>query len=405
MTQNIRLGIVRETKVPIDRRVPLTPKQARLLLERYNNIEIYVQPSKERCYSDAEYQDLDINLREDLSNCDILMGVKEINLSTLISGKTYYFFSHISKKQEYNRILLQRIIKEKISLVDYEHLTNKKNIRLVAFGFWAGIVGSYNGLIGWGLRTGKYKIKPANNCRDMKEMFHELANIDLGNIKILVSGGGRVAHGAIKTLNSMNLKAVSPNDFLNKTFDEAVYTQIDPDSYVERIDGKKFDLQHFFNNPTEYKSSFLPFTKVTDIFIACHFWDKESPVFMTNNEMNLSDFKIQLIADVSCDIAKPIPSTLRASTINNPFYGYNPDTGLETEAFGSDKIITVMAVDNLPAELPRDASADFGDKLMSELFPAIFGKDEDDLIERATIVKEGKLTEKYSYLQNFADGK
>ena len=405
MTQNIKLGLIRETKVPADRRVPLTPKQAKALLEKFNNAEIYVQPSKIRCYTDKEYGELGINLREDLSNCDILLGIKEVQLSELIPGKTYYFFSHISKKQEYNRKLLQEIIKKKISLVDYEHMTDNNENRLVAFGYWAGLVGSYNGIIAWGLKTGRYKIKSAHNCLNIKEMFSELKNADLGNIKILITGGGRVAHGAQKTLNAMNIKKVSPEEFLTKSFSEAVYTQIDPDYYVERIDGNKFDLFHFFDNPSKYKSTFLPFTKITDLYIACHFWDEKSPVFMTKNDMRASDFRIRLIADVSCDIGLPIPSTIRSSTIDKPFYDYDPETGNEIAAFGHDKSVTVMAVDNLPAELPRESSEDFGEKLLEKVFYSIFGHKTNGIIERATIVKSGELTENYSYLQDFADGK
>jgi len=405
MTTKIKLGIVRETKIPIDRRVPVTPNQAKLILKSFKNAEIFVQPSDIRCYSDDEYKDNGITLKEDLGNCDILLGVKEVKLSSLIPCKTYYFFSHTSKKQEYNRVLLQEIIRKKISLVDYEHLTDKNNIRLVAFGYWAGVVGAYNGIIGWGIRTGRYRLKPAHNCLNMEEMFMELDKTNPGNIKILITGGGRVAHGAMKTLNAMKLKKVHPDDFINKNYNEAVYSQIDPDSYVERIDGKKFDLHHFFANPSEYRSTFKPFTRVTDIYIPCHFWDEESPVFMNPEDMVSPDFRIKLIADVSCDIGKPIPSTLRPSTIDEPFYGYDPVSGAETDPFGSENTITVMAVDNLPAELPRDASADFGEKLMNELYPAIFGQDKDKIIERATIVSEGKLTEEYSYLQDFADGK
>ncbi|MFC2097436.1 NAD(P)-dependent oxidoreductase [Bacteroidota bacterium] len=405
MCKKIKLGILKETKVPIDRRVPLIPTQTKLLLEKFSNLEIFVQPSEIRCYSDNEYRELGIELKNDLSDCDILIGVKEVDVTKFIKGKTYLFFSHTTKKQEYNRSLLQEIIRKKISLIDYEHLTNANNIRLVAFGYWAGIVGAYNGIIGWGLRTKSFSLKPAHKCRDMEEMFKELQNANLKNIKILITGGGRVAHGAMKTLKALNIRKISPDDFLNNKFNEAVYSQIDPDYYVRRNDGEKFELNHFINNPADYQSIFSAFTKVADLYIPCHFWDKRSPAFMTIEDMKAPDFNIKLIADISCDIRGPIPSTIRSSSIDSPFYGFDPYTGEETEAFGSEKNISVMAVDNLPGELARDASLDFGNKLIEEIFPSLFGEDHNEIIKRATIVKSGKLTEKYFYLQSFADGK
>lgn len=404
MTPKLKIGILRETKNPPDKRVPITPSQVVNLIERFPNVELYIQPSDIRCYTDEEYQYLDLNLKEDLSDCDILLGVKEVAPQTLIEDKTYVFFAHVAKKQSYNRGLLQEIIKKNIRLVDYEYLTDYNNNRIVAFGRWAGIVGAYNGLRARGIRTDKFELKPAHQCRDMDEMFAGLKLVELKKKKILVTGGGRVAMGAMETLSQLDLREVSVEDFLNQEFDEPVICRIDPQHYVKHKGGMEFNLQHFFKRPEEYESAFKPFTKVTDIFIACHFWDPKSPKFITKEDYLDPEFNITVIADVSCDVGGPIASTVRASTIADPFYGYNPETGKDERPFTNPKNITVMAVDNLPGELPRNASSDFGSNLLDNVYPSLFGNDDTGMVERATITKDGKLTERYAYLQAYLDG-
>jgi len=402
--EKIKVGILRETKTPPDRRVAIPPQQAVEMLKKFPNIEIYVQPSELRAYDDHEYQELGLTLQDDLSNCDILIGVKEVKIPALIPDKTYIFFSHTAKKQPYNRGLLQAIVEKKIRLIDYEYLTDVQGIRLVAFGRWAGIIGAYNAIYGYGIRTKNYQIRRAHVCHDMDEFFSELDKVKLPNIKILISGGGRVAHGAMEVLEHLEIKKVSAQDFLKNTYDQPVYAQIDPWHYTKRKDGDQFDLEHFAKHPDEYESTFLPYTKVTDVFIACHFWDPESPVFMTLEDMQAEDFKMELIADVSCDVGGPIPSTLRASTIEEPFYGFDVKTGKEIEAF-DNKNLTIMAVDNLPGEAPRNASISFANDLINRVMPSLLGKDEQQIIERATITKDGKLTDRFSYLKDFLEGK
>lgn len=404
MDRKLKVGILKETKTPPDRRVPVPPEQAVELVNKFPNVELFVQTSDLRCFSDDEYINNGIIVVPDLSGCDILLGVKEVDIPKLIPGKAYLFFSHTTKKQLYNRELLLEILHREITLIDYEHLTGPNNLRLIAFGRWAGVVGAYNGLIGYGKRTGLFNLKCAHECHDMKEMIRELSTIDLPPVKILVTGKGRVGLGAMETLRPLNLREVTSTEFINEKFDEPVVCQVDADEYVRRTDGRAFDFQHFFKNPGEYESTFLPYTKVTDIYIACHFWNPDSPVFMTREDMMADDFNISVIADISCDIKNPIPSTLRASEIADPFYGYDPDTDGETEPFLKNSV-TVMAIDNLPGELPRDASEDFGKGLIERIFPSLFGNDDEKIIERATITRNGKLTETYSYLQGFAEGR
>lgn len=405
MKNRIRVGVLRETKNPPDRRVAITPLTGLKLFNRYPNVSIFIQPSDIRCFTDAEYREQGYFLTEDLRECDILIGVKEVSIPTLIPNKTYMFFSHTAKKQEYNRELLRQVIKKKITLVDYEYLTTTKNKRLVAFGHWAGVVGAYKALRARGMRTDFYDLPPASSCKDMAEIYDYLKTIQLKPIKILLTGGGRVAMGAMQTIRILNLKEVSAEDFLTKEYDIPVVCRIDPDKYVERIDGEIFDLNHFYENPEMYRSTFSKFTKVTDLFIACHYWDPKAPKFMEPEDYKQEDFNISVIADVSCDINGPIPSTLRASTIASSFYGYDRFSGEETIPFVDKKNVTVMAVDNLPGELPRDSSIDFGEALCENVYDALFRDDPDKIIERATIAKNGKLTPQFAYLQSYLEGK
>lgn len=398
----MKLGILKETKIPPDKRVPFSPAQLSDLQEQFPELEIIIQEGGDRCFTDDEYKNAGIHIVSDPATADILMGVKEVEIDALVPSTTYLFFSHTAKKQPYNRKMLQEILARGITLIDYEYLTDKNNIRLVAFGRWAGIVGAYNGLRAYGERYRLFLLNPAHTCFDFEAMQKELEKVQLPAIKILVTGGGRVANGAMETLRPLNLREVSPDEFLNTSFEEPVLCRIDPWDYVKRIDGAAFDLQHFFDYPDMYESTFKPYTKVTDIFIACHYWDPQSPVFMTKSDMREPDFKIRVIADVSCDIDGPIPSTIRASSIASPVYGYYPLTEQEVSPFELGGI-TVMAVDNLPGELPRDASVDFGEQLMERVMPALSGNDVDGIIERATIVQDGKLTERFSYLQDYLD--
>lgn len=403
--KKLSVGILKETKTPPDRRVALPPKQAIETLKKFPNVDIYIQPSDLRAYSDQEYRDLGLTLLEDLSECDILIGIKEVKIPSLIAGKTYLFFSHTAKKQEHNRELLQAIVKNKIRLVDYEYLTDNKGIRLVAFGRWAGIVGAYNAIVGIGLQTGRFKLRRAHECHDMVEFFDQLHHAVLPNYKILITGGGRVAGGAMEVLDFMKIQQVSPQDFLTHSFNYPVYTRIDPWFYVKRKDGGNFEWEHFSRYPDTYESTFLPYTKVSDILITCHFWDPKSPVFMTREDMQSHDFCIKLIADVSCDLNGPIPTSLRASSIKEPFFGFDLKEWKETPAFVPGTL-TMMTIDNLPGEAPRDASASFAETLIEKIFPSLFGEDTDKIIERASITNsEGKLTERFAYLQDFLEGK
>ncbi|MBN2893591.1 MAG: hypothetical protein JXL97_17090 [Bacteroidales bacterium] len=397
----LKVGLLKETKNPPDRRSALTPSTAVEMLNKFPNVELIVQSSDIRAFKDEEYTEKGLTVTDDLSDCDILLGVKEVKQQTFIPSKAYLFFAHVAKMQSYNKELLKTMLAKKIALIDYEYLTNTQGMRLVAFGKWAGVVGAYNGMRAWGLRSNEYSIKPAHEYHDKNEMYEHCKNVKISPIKIIITGGGRVALGAIETLNAFGIKEVTPAEILTKNYNETVFTKIEPWDYAKHKACKEFELNHFFKNPTEYESTFEPYTKVADVYIACHFWDPKSPEFITPEMTRKPEFKIKVVADVSCDIKKPIASTLRASTIAEPFYDYNPETEKEEPAFSNAKNISVMAIDNLPGELPRDASEDFSKGLIDNIFPHLFGEDKEGVISRATIVKDGNLTEKYSYLNDW----
>lgn len=174
--------------------------------------------------------------------------------------------------------------------------------------------------------------------------------------------------------------------------------------YNKRTDGKAGDKYEFYKDPSGYESNFMPYAKVTDFFIAGHFYGDGAPYLFTREDAKHPDFKINLVADVSCDIDGPVASTIKPSTIADPFYGYNPQTEEEV-AYDAEGAITVMAVDNLPCELPKDASEGFGDAFLEYVIPAFYNGDKDGILERAKMTENGKLTPRYAYLQDYVDGK
>ncbi len=399
----MKIGIIKEEKVPHDKRVPFTPVQCKYLLEQHPDLELKVQPCSFRCYSDDEYRAHGIPLVEDLSDCDILMGIKEVPKDFLIENKKYLFFSHTIKKQSQNKGLLQAVIKKNIQLIDYECLTDKQEHRVIGFGRFAGIVGAYNGIMAYGLKYGLYDLKPAHLCHDKKELFRELEKVNLSNIKIVITGGGRVANGAIETLGALGLRKVTPYEFLNYSFREPVYVQLHSEDYHQSKDGSPWSNYNFYHHPDQFECTFSAansFAQSCDLLIHCTFWDPKAPILFTKAEMRDPMFHISVIADVTCDIDGSIPSTVRASTIEDKFYGYNPFTEKLEEPFAASTI-TVMAVDNLPCELPRDASEGFGKHLMERVIPSLIYTDQDELIARATIAINGKLTEKFNYLSDY----
>lgn len=396
----MKIGIIKERKTPPDRRVVFSPQKLSLLKKQFPNCELFVESSNIRIFPDEEYEKLGFQISEDLSDCDILLGVKEVPIDSLIPHKKYFFFSHTIKKQPYNRSLLQAVLEKNIELYDHEVIVDENNSRLIGFGRYAGIVGAYNGFRALGLRDKLFNLPKVECLPDYEAVVENLQQIKIPSIKIALSGSGKVAYGAKEILDHLHIKKVNIHDYLTKSFEEPVYAMIDVLDYNKRKDGKQLDKYDFYNFPEAYESDFMRFAKVTDYFIAGHFYGDRAPYFFTREDVKMKEFKINLIADVSCDIDGPIASTIRPSTIANPFYGYDPQTESEVE-FDAENAITVMAVDNLPCELPKDASEGFGDMFLKHVIPAFFNDDENGILDRARMTFNGELTSRYSYLKDF----
>jgi hypothetical protein len=397
----MKIGILLEGKTPPDKRVPFTPEQCVMINNNFTNIQIVVQPSPIRCYSDAEYLAKGIIIQENLADCDVLIGVKEVPVEQLIENKKYLFFSHTIKKQPHNQKLIKALLAKKIQMIDYETLTDELNNRIIGFGHYAGIVGTYNGLRGYGRKYNLFGIKPANKCKDKAELREELKKVNLSNIKIIVTGNGRVANGAIELLGMLGIRRITPFEFTHFSFREPTYVQLHSSNFNEPIDGAAWSTDNFYKHPDLFRSTFTKFTKYCDLLLHCSFWNPKAPILFSKKDMRSPEFRTSVIADITCDINGSIPSTMKASTIEEPFYGYNPITEQIEEPF-SNSTITVMAVDNLPCELPRDASEDFGRDLIEKVLPSLLEIDKEGIIDRASITKSGKLTSNYEYLSDYA---
>lgn len=399
----IKFGLIKERKTPPDRRVVFSPQKLAVAREKFPDASFVVESSDIRIFSDETYRELGFEISEDVSRCDVLLGVKEVPIPFLIPNKKYFFFSHTIKKQPYNRDLLREILKNNIELYDHEVIINEKGGRLIGFGRYAGIVGAYNGFRGIGLKNGIFELPKAEGLPDLSAMLAELDKISIPPLKIVLTGSGKVAWGAREILDHMQVKKVDVEAFLNETFETPVYCHIDVMDYNKRKDGGEGKNSDFYNHPEKYESDFLRFAKVADFFIAGHFYGQGAPVFFTVEDAKSPDFRIKYIADISCDIAGPVASTIRPSTIAEPFYGYDPQEEREVD-FREKNSILVMAVDNLPCELPKDASEGFGEMFLEHVLPAFFNGDKDGVLERARMTQNGKLTTRFSYLEDYVKG-
>ena len=400
----IKIGLIAERKNPPDKRVAFTPAQCLKIQAEFPGIKILVEPSPMRCIPDREYEALGIPVSNDLSDAEILFGIKEVPIEALIPGKTYFFFSHTIKKQAHNRRLLQELLSRKIEMVDYECLLDEKGGRTVAFGRFAGIVGAYNSLRIWLRRNANIELKNASDCSDMVEMLNSVRPFveKIGNVRIAVTGTGRVGLGAIEVLENLGIKRVQPVEFISEKFNEPVFTVLSSRHYLRHKDNKPWNEAEFRTNPSEFVSGFMDFAKQTDILIPCHYWDPAAPALFSKEDISQPEFRISVISDVTCDIEGSIPTTLRASTIKDPFYDISRETCQEKAPFSNPENISICAVDNLPCELPLDASEAFGEMLMQHVIPELVS-DKKPGIEGATITKNGQLCANFSYLKSFSE--
>ncbi|MBL7740041.1 MAG: alanine dehydrogenase [Chitinophagaceae bacterium] len=399
----IRIGLIREGKIPADNRVALTPAQCKWILKNSQEVAIAVQHSSGRCFADKEYQLAGVEVKEDMSDCDLLFGIKEVPVEQLIPGKTYLFFSHTKKKQPHNQALLRNIIEKGITLIDYECLEHDDGQRIIGFGFFAGIVGAHNGMMAYGNRTGLYKLDRVYKQRSFRELIHTYFGLRLPNVKIAVTGSGRVAHGILEIMNLMGIHEVEPDDYVRRRFSYPVYTQLKgADLYKSRITGK-YSRADFHEHPEKYECTFLPYSEQTDILMNGIYWDKNVPRLFELNDVQAETFIIQTIADITDDAGGSVPINLGDQTLENPVYGVDKSTLQKTEPYLRSSI-DVMAVGNLPNELPRDASRYFGEQLIKFVLEDLV-KGGSDIINRAMIVKDGSLTKPFEYLRDYSEGR
>ncbi len=398
----MKFAVIKERKNPPDRRVVFSPEILIELKSKFKDAELIVESSDVRVFNDNEYLDLGLKVLDDVSEADVMIGVKEVPIDALIPNKSYFFFSHTIKEQPYNRKLLKAILDKNITLYDHETIVNDKNHRLIGFGYYAGVVGTYNCFRAYGMKHDVFNLPKAQDLKNRDELNAELDKLTIPNMKIVLTGTGKVGSGAKEVLDHLKIREVSVDDYLSKTYEEPVYVQIDVLDYTTRKDGRALSKEDFYVNAEDYKSNFMRFAKVSDVFIAGHFYGEGAPYIFTREEAKSKDFKIRLVADISCDIDGPVACTLRASTIANPIYGYDIHTEQEVD-YKNNNAIVVMAVDNLPCELPDNASRGFGAMFLKYVIPAFFNNDKDGILERAKITENGKLTSRFNYLQNYVN--
>ena len=402
----MKFGLIREGKLPPDERVALTPLQCREFIERWPEVELVVQESEVRRISAEEYTEAGVSVVKDVSDCDVLIGVKEVNIEDLIAGKTYLFFSHTYKKQPYNAKLLAAILEKKVSLIDYEMLKKPDGNRIIGFGRWAGIVGAYNGLRAWGLREKTFNLPRAIDGKDLDEMISQAKAGNVSkSLKIVLTGYGRVGRGAAELLDSVGIREVDKEEFLSNEFsDGPVYTHLGLSDYNAREDGGEFNRDVFMSDPKGYKSTFLPYACAADIFIAGHFYAQGSPYIISREDFKHPLVRLKVVADISCDIDGPVACTLRPSTVADPVYGYDPTNESEC-SLNTPGSITVMAIDNLPCELPRDASKGFGRDMLDHVIPLLIEGDQDGILAGARETGlDGELCDKFKYLEGYVAG-
>lgn len=397
----IKIGLIREGKIPADARVALTPAQCKWIRTNRPDLKVIVQQSENRCFTDKEYLSAGVEVKENIDECDIILGIKEVPVDMLIENKTYLFFSHTKKLQPYNQKLLQVIIQKNNTLVDYECLEHEDGTRIIGFGFFAGIVGAHNGMMAYGKRTGAYHLERVNSGKNLQYLIHTYFGLKLPPIKIAVTGSGRVAHGVLEIMNLMGIHEVEPEDYLEKEFVYPVYVHLKGADLYEHKTDKSYNRKDFHQNAENYNSKFSAYMPHTDILMNGIYWEQKIPRLFELPDIEKETFRIKTIADITDDMGGSVPCNIGDSTIADPVYGVDKNTFLRTLPF-LENSVDVMAVGNLPNELPRDASRYFGEQLLKYVFTDLFSEEKSRLIEHATIVKKGKLNEGYEYMEDYA---
>ncbi len=425
-----KLGIIKETKNKWERRVPLNPQAVQELIQK--GFEVIVQPSKIRIYKDEEYSSVGAKLSSDLSECDFIIGVKEIPINDLIPEKPHLFFSHTIKGQDYNIPLLQKILDDKITLFDYEKIENNQNRRLVFFGKFAGYAGMVDTLHGLGQRlmqqfnieTPFLKVKHSYQYESVQDAIDQIKIIgeeikknglpaEITPFNIFLLGYGHVSQGCQEILTALPIVKISPAQLEENSpnyENNKIYLSVFKEEHlVERKDGAKFDLLDYFKNNGKYKSRLQIYLQYCSVYMNAIYWNLQCPVFLPNSYLNKiqdKNPKLIIIGDITCDIEGSVQATIKETCPDNPVFIYNAKTGKETDGYKGEGF-AVMAVDNLPCEFPKEASDCFSESLMpfieqmlnNDYSKPIIDSDLPDEIKSACIAHQGKLEDNFKYLK------
>lgn len=394
------IGLIKEGKVPSDNRVALTPKQCRYLLDQFPSWDIIVESSPNRCYKDKEYQKEGIKVVEDISTADILFGIKEVPKDQLIANKKYLFFSHTKKAQTYNKALFHVMMDKNITLIDYECLEHEDGQRLIGFGFFAGIVGAHNGIMAYGNRTKVFKLGRVKEVKDYMELVHTYFGLKLPNIKIAITGSGRVAHGILEIMNLMDVQQVEPDEYTSRAYAYPVYVHLKGGDLYRHKTTNTYDRNDFHAHPENYHCLFTNYLKHTHILMNGIYWEPGIAPLFTMDDLKEDDYALTTIADITDDAHGSVPCNLGDSSSEDPVYGVNVTTVEKTAPYMHNGI-DIMAVGNLPNELPRDASRYFGEQLIKYVIPDLL-KGGNKIIDGATMLDKGKLTQNFSYLEDYS---
>lgn len=431
-----RIGIRREDKYAWERRVPLIPRDVKELVEK-DHLEIVVQRSHKRIFTDEEYRQVDIEVAEDLSSCPIIVGIKEIPIPVLERGKTYVFFSHTIKGQSYNMEMLSRMLELSCTLIDYEKVTDEDGRRLIFFGNYAGLAGMIEALWALGKRLVWEGIKNpfqgidrvlnypslASAKAAIRQVDERIANEGLPEeitpLVVGFAGYGNVSRGAQEILDLLPVREISAHDLtlltqgqtaLNNALYKVVFKEED---MVKRVEAKRpFNLQEYYQHPERYQGAFERYLAHLSVLVNAIYWDTAYPRLVTKAAIKKmyekSQPRLRVIGDISCDVEGAIECTVKSTDPHNPVYVYNVTDDQAIDGVEGNGPV-IMAVEILPAELPREASVYFSGVLKAYI-PAIaqadFTGDFDACglpapIKRAVIVYRGELTPDYSYLRKY----
>ncbi len=429
------IGIRHEDKYKLERRAPLTPKHVARLVKQ-KKLDIIVQSSDKRVFSDEEYFHAGAKIAKDLKKCSVIFGVKEMPESFFEAEKTYVFFAHVVKGQPYNMAMLHRMMELKCNLIEYEKVVDEQGKRLIFFGRYAGMAGMINSLWALGLRLKEagyssklLKLKQAHHYHSLKEAKDDISAIgqliaengiprELRPFVIGFTGYGNVSQGAQEIIGLLPVKEISPAKLLElhrrkKLPDNIIYKVIfKEEDLFEHVHNEPFELHDYYANPQNYRSKFEKFIPFLSMLVNCVYWDKRYPRLVTKDYLKKlfagDNPRLTVIGDISCDVEGSVECTLQPTEIDDPVFIYNPETEQISMGVKGPGIL-VMAVDILPAELPRDSSDGFADVLVNFVKPiadADFNEHFDDLdlpkpIKKALILHKGELTPEYKYMEEF----